>query len=221
VPNVTAAIENAGGVVLKCSFETDLIDAAHFWLPGLPPLFFANRDLPGDRLRWALAHEVGHAILHRNYAGGDVENEADGFAAEFLLPAGEIARRLHDLRLERAAALKQHWKVPMAALIRHAHRLGCITPTKYKNLNLSLSSQGFRKNEPYPIPVEEPGLLRGVVNVHRTALGYDGKDLARLLFSPDPQFFDPGREPRVLRLDGQPLFTFLPERAGPKRFSAG
>lgn len=219
VPNVTTAIENAGGIVLKCTFETDLIDAAHFWLPGLPPMFFVNRDIPGDRMRWTLAHEIGHAILHRNYAGADVEDEADRFASEFLLPREEIARHLHGLNLEQAAVLKQHWKVSIAALVRQAHRLDCITPTKYKNLNASLSSQGYRKNEPYPIPVEEPGLLRAIVNTHRTKLGYSDADLARLLFSPDPQFFEPGLEPRVLRIDGQPFFAFFPERVGPRRLS--
>lgn len=220
VSNVTTAIENAGGVVLKCSFDTDLIDAAHFWLPGLPPLFFVNRDLPGDRLRWTLAHEVGHAVLHRHYVGGDVEDEADRFAAEFLLPRDEIARHLHGLTLERAAALKPHWKVSMAALIRQARRLDCITPSKYKTLNIAMSSQGYKKNEPYPIPTEEPTLLRKIVAIHRTDLGYGDTDLARLLFSPDPQFFEPGQRPEVLRIDGQPFFAFFPEQVGPRRFSA-
>ena len=221
VANVTTAIENAGGVVLKCSFETDLIDAAHFWLPGLPPLFFVNRDMPGDLLRWTLAHEVGHAVLHRNYVGEDVEEEADRFAAEFLMPEAEVGRHLHDLTLERAASLKPVWRVSMAGLIRQAHRLECITPTRYKNLNVSLSTQGFRKNEPYPVAVEEPMLLRSIVATHRKQLGYSDADLARLLFSPDPQFFEPGQSPRVLRIDGQPFFTFFPERVGPRRFSTG
>ena len=220
IPNLTTAVENAGGVVLKCSFDTDMIDAAHFWLPALPPLFFMNRDVPTDRMRWTLAHEIGHAVMHRCYAGADVEGEADRFAAEFLLPRDEVARQLHDLTLERAAVLKQTWKVSMAAIIRQAHRLECITPTRYKNLNLSLSSLGYKKNEPYPLPAEEPTLIRKVVQVHRAQLGYGDAELSRLLFSPDPQFFEPGQGPRVLRIDGQPFFTFFPERAGPKRFSS-
>jgi Zn-dependent peptidase ImmA (M78 family)/DNA-binding XRE family transcriptional regulator len=217
VANVTAAIEAAGGIVLKCSFETRLIDAAHLWLPGLPPLFFANRDLPGDRLRWTLVHEIGHAVMHRNPASEDVEDQANRFASEFLMPGDEIRHQLERLTLQRAATLKQHWKVSMAAIAKRAQDLGAISRTAAKNLFSSLSAQGYRLNEPFPLPVEEPQVVRQLVAVHREALGYNDFDLARLLFSPDPQFFDPGQSPAILKLDNQPFFAFFPENR-PKPF---
>lgn len=208
VADVTALIESAGGVVLKCDFDTPLIDAAHFWLPGLPPLFFVNRDLPGDRLRWTLAHELGHAFLHQHYAGEDVEDEADRFAGEFLMPKREIVPHLRDLTIERAAALKPYWKVSMAALVRQAHRHKCITNWKYRDLNISLSTQGYKKVEPFPIPVEEPKLIREVVKVYRTNLGYDNFDLAKLVLTADSQFFVEGTGPRLMRVDGKPFYAF-------------
>jgi Zn-dependent peptidase ImmA (M78 family) len=89
VANLTIAIEDAGGIVLKCAFGTPLIDAAHLWLPDMPPLFFVNENTSGDRLRWKLAHEIGHAIMHQ-CPNGDVETEANRFAGAFLMPADEI-----------------------------------------------------------------------------------------------------------------------------------
>jgi len=217
VANVTAAIESAGGIVLKCSFETTLIDAAHLWLPGLPPLFFVNRDLPGDRLRWTLAHEIGHAIMHRNPTG-DTEDEANRFASEFLMPEEEIAHQLDDLTMQKAAVLKQHWKVSMAAIIKWACDLGRISKSRCKTLFMSLSAQGYRKNEPFSIDVEEPQLIRQIVDIHRGELGYNDFDLAGLLFSPDPQFFAPERRPAILKLDNKPFFAFFAEPAqGPRR----
>lgn len=213
VANVTASIESAGGVVLKCSFETNQIDAAHLWLPGLPPLFFVNRDLPGDRLRWTLAHEIGHAIMHRNPTG-DVEEQANLFASEFLMPADEIGSQLEDLTLRQAAAMKQRWKVSMAALIRRARDLERISDYKYRSLNISLSAQGHKAVEPYPIAVEEPQVVRQVVEMHRSTLGYDDFDLAKLLFSADPQFFGGARRVEILKFDDQPFFAFFPERRG-------
>ena len=221
VGNVTTVIENAGGIVLKCSFETDLIDAAHFWLPGMPPLFFVNRDLPGDRLRWTLAHEIGHAVLHRTYAGKDVEDEANLFAAEFLMPKDEIKRHLYDLTLERAASLKPIWKVSIAALVRQAYRLGCITATKYKNLNVSLNAQGYKKNEPYPIAIEEPGILRQIVSIYQTRLGYNDSELAKLLFTIDPQYFGVGATTAVLKIDGQQFHRFLSPPKEKRSFTFG
>jgi Zn-dependent peptidase ImmA (M78 family) len=213
VANVTASIESAGGIVLKCAFGTHQIDAAHLWLPGLPPLFFVNRDAPGDRLRWTLAHEVGHAIMHRNPTS-DVEEEANQFASEFLMPAHEIAHQLHGLTIQQAAILKQQWKVSMAAIVRRAFDLGCITERKYRTLNMSLGAQGYKKVEPFPIDVEEPAVVRQLVQMHRSELGYDDFDLAKLLFWPDSQFFGPSRSPTILRFDNRPFFAFVTDRPG-------
>jgi Zn-dependent peptidase ImmA (M78 family)/transcriptional regulator with XRE-family HTH domain len=211
VASVTASIESACGIVLKCSFDTPLIDAAHLWLPGLPPLFFVNRDAPGDRLRWTLAHEIGHAIMHANPTG-NVEEQANRFAAEFLLPEADISRFLDsNLTLEQAANLKMVWKVSMAAIIKRANDLGKINQKKYYRLFQSLSAQGMRIIEPFPIPVEEPKTIRGVVATHRKELGYDGFELAKLLFMPDPQFFAPQENPTILRIDDQPFFGFFPD----------
>ncbi|HEY7309557.1 MAG TPA: XRE family transcriptional regulator [Gemmataceae bacterium] len=213
VANVTASIEAAGGIVLKCSFETNLIDAAHLLLPGLPPLFFVNRDLPGDRLRWTLAHEAGHAVMHQNPTG-DVEDQANCFASEFLMPAEEIANQLDDLTMRQAAVLKQQWKVSMAAIVMRAHDLGRISEYKYRKLNIGLSAQGYKMVEPFPIEVEEPQVVRQMVEMHRTDLGYNDFDLARLLFSPDPQFFGTGQRIEVFKFDNQPFFAFFPEHTG-------
>jgi Zn-dependent peptidase ImmA (M78 family) len=49
-----------------------------------------------------------------------MENEADRFAAEFLMPAKEIGPQLARMSLRRAAQLKPNWKVSMASLIYRA-----------------------------------------------------------------------------------------------------
>jgi Zn-dependent peptidase ImmA (M78 family)/transcriptional regulator with XRE-family HTH domain len=185
VLNVTALIESAGGIVVKAPFETRLIDAVHLWPPGLPPLFFVNNDLPGDRLRWTLAHEIGHAIMHR-LPSNDVEEQANKFTGEFLMPRAEIKAHLFDLTLERAAVLKPYWKVSMAAIIRRAKDLGCITDRKYRSLCMSLNAQGYRLVEPFPVQVEEPALLDKIYGAHLTDLGYSQTDLELRMFLPQP-----------------------------------
>ncbi len=207
IGNVTANIESAGGIVLKCSFNTRQIDAAHLWLPGLPPLFFVNKDLPGDRLRWTLAHEIGHAVMHRNPTG-EIEEQANRFASEFLMPRAEIQDHLYDLTLERAATLKPIWRVSMAALVMRAKDLGCINERKAQSLFMRMSACGYKTNEPFPIEVEEPSTMRRVVAMYRQELGYNDFDLAQLLFTADPQFFEPDQGPRILKLDGRPFFAF-------------
>src|ERR1700730_1023199 len=85
VENLTTAIEAAGGVVLRRSFGTSKIDAMSKWAPGEPPLFFINSEIPADRCRYTLAHEIGHIVMHQ-VPTPDMEGEADRFAEEFLMP---------------------------------------------------------------------------------------------------------------------------------------
>jgi len=214
IPNLMQAVESAGGIIIKCAFGTDKIDASHLWLPDLPPLFFVNRDMPADRLRFTLAHEIGHAIMH-SVPTESIEDEANQFAAELLMPQKEIRKHLRGLTLQRAAMLKPHWRVSMAAIIKRAKDLGCISAQEYSRLFTSLSTQGYRTNEPIPISADEPAVLRELVAVHRTALGYTDADLGRLLYTADSQFFDPEHAPVRLRLVGKRTIIAFRERLNP------
>jgi Zn-dependent peptidase ImmA (M78 family)/transcriptional regulator with XRE-family HTH domain len=185
VASVTALIESAGGIVIKMPFETKHIDAAHMWPPGMPPLFFVNQELPGDRLRWTLVHEIGHAIMHTGFTE-DIEEQANRFTGEFLMPRDEVRRHLFGLTLERAATLKPYWKVSMAAIILRAKELECISERKYRSLFTSLSAQGYRISEPFPVAVEEPKLLDTIYTAHLVDLGYSPDQLEQVLFKPTP-----------------------------------
>ncbi len=189
VQNVTVAIESAGGLVLPCDFGTRDIDAAHLWLNGEPPMFFINSALPGDRYRFTLTHELGHAIMHR-FPQGDIEAEANAFAREFLMPAREIAPELSNLSVQRLAQLKQRWKVAMSALVYQAHALGCITKSRCSSLFSVFSRLGYRKAEPIDIAMEQPTMLPQLLELHRTALGYTDADLLRVFMTDSPDFFD-------------------------------
>jgi Zn-dependent peptidase ImmA (M78 family)/transcriptional regulator with XRE-family HTH domain len=200
IANVTSLIESAGGVVVQFPFETNLIDAVHLWATELPPLFVVNGEIPGDRLRWTLAHEIGHAIMHK-MPTAEAEEQANEFASEFLMPKDEIRRHLHDLTLERAATLKPYWKVSMAAIIRRAHDLECITTRRYRTLNMSLSAQGYKRNEPFAIETEKPKLFQRIIDMHVHALGYNEMDIGKLMFVPQ-------LAPRpILKFDDKPFMS--------------
>jgi transcriptional regulator with XRE-family HTH domain len=49
VANLIIAIENAGGVVIRCSFGTKKLDAISQWASGFPPMFFVNDSISTDR----------------------------------------------------------------------------------------------------------------------------------------------------------------------------
>lgn len=187
IKNLVGIIESAGGIVIRKSFGTKKLDAFSQLVPGLPPIFLINSDMPGDRVRYTLAHEVGHIIMHQ-FPTEDMEGEADRFAAEFLMPSHDISPDLTSLTFPNLARLKHHWKVSMATLIMQAHRTGKITDRQKKSLFEQMNKNEYRMNEPIPIPVEEPSLLKDIINVYLNDFRYSISDLSQLVFLHEQEF---------------------------------
>ena len=203
VRNLVSAVENAGGIVIPCSFGTNKLDAVSHWPRGLPPLFFINRDLPVDRWRFTLAHEIGHIIMH-HIPTQDAEREADRFASEFLMPEREIKSDLVAMTVAKAARLKPYWRVSIQALIKRARELGQLTESRYTSLYTQLSKLGYRKNEPAPLAPEEPTIIRDLIRVHQNDLEYTVPQMSKLAVSNERnfrRFFMPSQE-RPFRIVG-------------------
>ena len=188
VTNLTKTLESAGVVVYRKQFETRKLDAISQWIPPLPPVFMVNEDAPVDRQRFTLAHELGHLVMHQSPTD-DMEAQADRFAAEFLMPVEDIRRDLEGLRADRLHSLKLSWRVSMAALIRRARDLDCITDAQYTAMNKMLSVKGYRKGEPPILWPEEPSLYRNLLEIHMTELGYSAQELSDLLHITGDEMF--------------------------------
>lgn len=181
VKNLIQAIEKAGGIIIKCDFGTPKIDALSSYVPNLPPLFFINKNIPTDRLRFSLAHELGHVIMHKfPRPESDIETEADRFAGALLMPAKEIAPSLNNLKFHMLAQLKPYWKVSMSSILVRAGHLGKLT----KNQSAYLWSQmgPFKQREPIELdlPKEEPVALRKLIEIHMTELSYSLQEISKL-----------------------------------------
>jgi Zn-dependent peptidase ImmA (M78 family)/DNA-binding XRE family transcriptional regulator len=184
VRNVVRAIEGAGGMVFRCPFGAARVDGISQWAldrPELPPVFFVHEDAPGDRERWTLVHEIGHVVMHHLPTEGDLEDEANRFANEFLMPAEEIDGDLANMTLPKAAALKSYWKASMQSLIIRAHSLGKISDNQYAYLFRQVNARGYKKAEPAPIPAEEPEMFKDLLEFHRKTLRKTTAQLADLL----------------------------------------
>lgn len=187
VRNLVNAIENAGGIVVQIDFGTDKIDAVSQWPGNVPPLFFVNKKLPVDRWRFSLAHELGHLIMHK-VPPPDAEEQADRFASEFLMPEREIAPELDGLNIAKAARLKPLWRVSMQAIIRRAKDTGMISERHYRTLNVQISQEGFRKNEPMELAPELPTVIADLLAVYQKSFGYSIPQLSRLVCSDEEAF---------------------------------
>jgi Zn-dependent peptidase ImmA (M78 family)/transcriptional regulator with XRE-family HTH domain len=191
VSNLTQLVEGAGGLVFVLDFETTLLDAVSRWYPGLPPMFFLNSCLPGDRYRYSLAHEVGHLVMH-THPNPEMEAQADAFAAEFLMPAVDIRTSLNNITLPQLARLKPYWKVSMASLLKRAGDLGKLTANQQRYMWSKFSALGFRKREPreLDITLEQPSLMQKVITTCETDLGWAADDFEHNLMTVESRLRD-------------------------------
>jgi Zn-dependent peptidase ImmA (M78 family) len=191
IHDLTALVEEAGVVVAHSDFGGADISGVTFQVPGMPPLVVLNGAHPADRMRFTLAHELGHIVMHR-LPTPDMEDEADTFASCLLVPTEDVrpyfAGRRVDLRL--LAALKPEWKVSMAALIFAAQRCGAATAAQATWLWKQFSMKKYRLREPPELDFaqEEPRTLSELISLHMTELGYSVGDLAAIMRAREDEF---------------------------------
>ena len=190
IENVVELLEENGGIVIPCNFESDLIDAVSQRIDGIPVLFFVNMNAPADRIRHTLCHELAHMVLHTSSFLDDdeMEMEADHFAGAFLLPSKDLKRQLIKFDLRQIANLKRHWKVSMSSIAMRADRLGMISPHQKKMFFIQMGKLGYRKAEPHEPPKENPEKIGKVIRFFFEKLDFSKEDLAKSLMISVPRF---------------------------------
>lgn len=154
IQHVVRLAEKAGVVVVFSEPGVASIDA-YSMHTAVRPIIILN-PVKDDyyRQRFDVAHEVGHLIMHHDAEPGGklAEEQANRFAAEFLMPADQIQSSLPASTAGRAwavlAALKEHWGVSLAALLYRARTLGVMGDVSYRNAMVRMSQNGWRRAEP-------------------------------------------------------------------------
>lgn len=170
ITNMMRVVENAGAVVVNFDDLTDRIDALSI-ARRRPIIVRSTAKVAGARLRFDLAHEAAHLIMHQGIVTGDsvTEGEAHRFAGAFLIPrtafAREFPRSRRTLDWNALFTMKLRWKVSVRAIARRAFDLGLIDAAQYRTANIQLVKTGQAKAERYDelVAVEEPELLRAAI----------------------------------------------------------
>ena len=182
VRNLVRWVESAGVIIVEQDFGTHRIDGLSQWASDYPVIMI-NGNLPTDRKRLTLAHELGHLVLHSTFIDADIEAQANEFAAEFLMPSHIIEPELRNLAPARLLAMKQVWGVSMQAIYERAYRLGKVTSADRQRFYRGLNSRGWKKTEPGSdrIPIETPELARSIGEMLVTKGGLTRDEAANLV----------------------------------------
>jgi Zn-dependent peptidase ImmA (M78 family) len=183
IENMTKLAEALGCFVIKWHFDSPDVDALSMHDDGLPPIIVVDPRMKGDRMRFTVAHELGHVIMHHHLVlpGSDFEVESDEFASEFLMPGDEIRPFLRGLTVEKATQLKAYWRTSMQSIIHRARDLEAISDDQSARLWKTMNHLRFKQDEPVDVPREEPSLAKGLASFHMTRLGYSPEQLADML----------------------------------------
>jgi Zn-dependent peptidase ImmA (M78 family) len=191
IKNLTQFVERAGVVIGFSKFGGASVSGVTFRVSGRPPLVLLNRSHPADRMRFTLAHELGHLVMHR-FPTENMEQEANEFASTLLMPSADIRSAFLGRRvtLELLAALKPEWKVAMQALLMRATSLKCVSPNQARYLWQQISARGWRLREPAELdfPAEVPKVLPSIVKAHLSDLGYSLSELTKLVRIHESEF---------------------------------
>ena len=168
-------------------------------------LIIVNKNHSNDRLRWTLAHELGHSLMHEDITlfineNRDKEGEANEFAAEFLLPESETKRAFVGLTVKKAYDFKSYWLTSMGAIVQRAKQLGVITNDKYKFLRVEFSRNRWNKNEPISVYLDEPTVFSKMYNLIVGSLHYSSETMAKSMGIPKDIVNEIFSKPKVVKL---------------------
>lgn len=171
VQNLVDVVERAGVLVFMCDYPEGQVDGVTMRVDGLPPCVFLNSNQSADRMRFSLAHELGHIVLHK-VPSLEMEDEANKFAAELLLPANEIKPQLGSITLQSLGYLKSVWKASMGAILFRAKTLQTITESQSTYLWRQMSVLGYRRREPVELEREVPTGVAKMIRRYVEARGW-------------------------------------------------
>lgn len=162
IPNVTDVLERQSVHVFEIPGDMDfdgLAATARDEDGELRAIGIAeNPDADGDRQRFSLAHELGHAAMSMS---GDLDEEkaANRFAGALLIPAtlvySEVGTRRSEISLEELLLLKRSWGASIQCILHRLSDLDVISQNHYEWWWREIAALGFTKVEPIRLAREE------------------------------------------------------------------
>lgn len=143
LPDVLHLLESHGVRVLSLPASLEEVKTFSFWEDGQAFIFLASGSRNAQRL--ALAHELGHLLMHSSLGENReqlavAEREADEFAARLLLPALSLQVRVSDsLQIPQLLLLEERFGAPAKVILAHARACHLLGEDAYQWLSQELA----------------------------------------------------------------------------------
>ena len=195
--DVVALMERVGFVISTIEMGTSKLDGLCSWsaTEDRPHVLLATDKMSFPRRQMDAAHEMAHAILHRDVTTQELKDnlsfiEAQAFrlASAFLLPSTTYPHEVPRPSLAALQNLKERWRVSIKAQIKRLSDLGIVPEEHSLMLYKLYSAKGWNKGEPLDRawPITEPRILRDAMEVIVSAGVRSKADLLAVEFTMSP-----------------------------------
>ena len=163
ISNVVRVMERHGIVCARYHAGKHDVDAFSVPFPDRPIAVLGDDKAKRDRERFSAANELGHLVMHDIHDAGSktIEDQANRFAAAFLMPASDIRGELPATASWRELVmLKKRWGASIGALLMRSKTLNVMPEASYLQGVRYTSARGWRVHEPGDLGAgEAPRLL--------------------------------------------------------------
>jgi Zn-dependent peptidase ImmA (M78 family)/transcriptional regulator with XRE-family HTH domain len=195
--DVVGLLERIGVVVSTIEMGTSKLDGLCSWSAseGRPHILLATDKMSFPRRQMDAAHEMTHAILHRDVSDDElktnlksIETQAFRLANAFLLPSTTYPHEVLRPSLAALLSLKERWRVSVNAQIKRLADLEVIPPDHATDLYKLYSAKGWNREEPldHEWEVSEPRNMRDALNAIVSSGVRTKADLVAVEFTMSP-----------------------------------
>lgn len=168
IENLMLILQKSGVCVSSMNLKNKKIDAFSVWYNSIPFIFLSNEKYSNARLRFDMAHELGHLLMHASIFTEDkiskkvidrkLEAEANAFAGALLMPEKSFSKDIYSTSINHFIQLKKKWKVSIASMIYRCQDLNLLTENQLKYLKNQMAYNQYWRKEPLDneIPLEQP-----------------------------------------------------------------
>ena len=168
IDNLINIVQKNGIMVSKMKLRLNKLDAFSVWFDNKPFIFLSSDKDTNVRIRFDIAHEIGHLLMHADYYSEEdlknkaiyekLENEADRFAGAFLLPKDTFSKDVFSTSIDHFIQMKAKWKASISCMISRCDTLGILSSNQIKYLKDQMTTRVYWRKEPLDneMPIEKP-----------------------------------------------------------------
>lgn len=175
IDSMTQLLEDKGIIVIKIDESVKKYDGLSGYV-NQTPVISVKSNVPDDRIRLTMAHELGHLVMDcSSVSWKEEESFANRFAGAFLAPKeiiiGFLGRVRKKIEWDELGLLKTKYGISIGAALCRIRDLGILSSSKISSYWRQMSARGWRKNEPYQYTGNEESFKLKAMTLHALSEG--------------------------------------------------